>query len=251
MLKAEVFKVGIPEKGTLQGGILSPLLANLVLNELDWWLESKSSKGIRFVRYADDVKILCPTYSIARNMLDKTTKWLNKRLSLEVSEDKTKIINMKKNYSYFLGLKFKIKSHKKNEDLHLLYWHTSIYVRNKLKNVLKISSSSNNLKNGKNEIIPFIRGKPLMEIGKVTHEPPRYKGNKINYFEINSRKRFHKKLSLENQYILDWLLKMPMKYESVEFNDNILSKFCGQLGKYAITNKLILDINNIKIVKKI
>lgn len=70
MLKAEISKVGIPDKGTPQSGVLSPLLANLVLNELDWWLENKSAKGIRFVHYADDVKILCPTYSI--DMLEKT-----------------------------------------------------------------------------------------------------------------------------------------------------------------------------------
>lgn len=73
MLKAKVKGVGIPDKGTPQGGILSPLLANVVLNELDWWLDSKKNKGIRFVRYADDFKILCPTYQIASDMLEKTT----------------------------------------------------------------------------------------------------------------------------------------------------------------------------------
>lgn len=52
MLKAEVFGMGITEKGTPQGGILSPLLANVVLNELDWWLENKKKIGVRFVRYA-------------------------------------------------------------------------------------------------------------------------------------------------------------------------------------------------------
>ena len=41
MLKAKVEKVGIPNKGTPQGGILSPLLANIVLNELDWWIHSQ------------------------------------------------------------------------------------------------------------------------------------------------------------------------------------------------------------------
>ena len=38
MLKAPIAGVGIPEKGVPQGGILSPLLANVVLNELDWWI---------------------------------------------------------------------------------------------------------------------------------------------------------------------------------------------------------------------
>lgn len=112
MLKAEVKGVGIPNKGTPQGGILSPLLANVVLNELDWWLDSKKNKGIRFVKYADDFKILCPTYQVASDMLDKTTIWLKKRLKLEVSEEKTKIVNLKKTNSYFLGFRFKLKKHK-------------------------------------------------------------------------------------------------------------------------------------------
>ena len=310
MLKAEVFNVGIPDKGTPQGGILSPLLANLVLNEFDWWLESKSSLGIRFVRYADDVKILCPSYTIARYMLDKIMKWLNERLKLEVSEEKTKIINLKRNYSYFLGFKTKVKekngkikivshmtekaientkikvkkeirelkkasTNKKkcnevlelynsivrgthnyyntathiNEDLHNLQRHTKRYINTKLKNVLSFGDVNDNITKEVIGKVPKIRGKPLLEIGKVTHEPPRYRGNIINYFDANSRKRFHKDLAIDNIFIMEMLLKVPKLYESVEFNDNVLSKFCGQLGNDAITNEMMFDLSNIRAIR--
>ena len=41
MLKGEIAEIGFPEKGTAQGSIISPLLSNVVLNELDWWIASQ------------------------------------------------------------------------------------------------------------------------------------------------------------------------------------------------------------------
>ena len=141
MLKAEVAGIGFPQKGTPQGGIISPLLANVVLNELDWWVSDqwqtfKPRKQLSLqkqkngtigtphkyvmlrkytqlkegwiVRYADDFKIVCPNYKSANRWLIAVEKWLFKRLQLEVSRDKTKIVNLKKNYSEFLGLKIKV-----------------------------------------------------------------------------------------------------------------------------------------------
>ena len=128
------------------------------------------------------------------------------------------------------------------EDLHNVCWHTNWYIKTKMKDVLTY-------KNGSENKIPFIRGKPLVEIGKVKHNAPRYKGDKINYFEEKSRKHFYKELEIDNLFIMERLLKNPKKYESVEFNDNVISKFCGQLGKYAITNNQIFDIIDIKPIK--
>ena len=315
MLKAEIHNVGIPEKGTPQGGILSPLLANVVLNEFDWWLESKKNKGIRFVRYADDVKILCPTYSIARDVLDKATKWLDKRLNLNVSLEKTKIVNLKRNYSHFLGCKIKVKikndkvkiiSHmtdkaiencenkvkkqirkiKKqqrnktrcekeidlynsivhgihnfydmnseiSQDLNKIEFVINNFIIKSLSQVLTYSNEEvkNNFitkKYGKEKQLPYIRGKPLIPIGRIAYNEPRYKGNKINYFKENSRKMFHKSLEIQNLFVLEKLVMIPKYHETVEFNDNSISKFCGQLGKYAITNTPIFDLTNLSIIK--
>src|SRR5690625_6558163 len=132
-------KVEHPKKGTPQGGILSPLLSNIVLNELDWWIasqweeikaKSKSArvidrrdkvkgidkgnkykelrksnlKEIYIVRYADDFKIFCRKRNDANKIFHAVTQWLKERLSLDISKEKSKIVNLKKHSSEFLGL---------------------------------------------------------------------------------------------------------------------------------------------------
>jgi len=134
-----------PTKGTPQGGLVSPLLANIVLNELDYWIESqwesnpvtrKYKMGINkngseiksagykamrntqlkemyIVRYADDFRIFCRTRDSAEKTKVAVTQWLSERLKLEVSKEKTKIVNVKRRYTDFLG--FKIKVHPKGK----------------------------------------------------------------------------------------------------------------------------------------
>jgi len=130
MLKAEIIGIGVPEKGTPQGGILSPALSNVCLNELDWWIASQwenfpthheytqlnkyramkktKLKDIFIVRYCDDFKIMCKDHKTAQKIFIATKKWLNERLSLEINNDKSKITNLRKNNSEFLGFKLKV-----------------------------------------------------------------------------------------------------------------------------------------------
>lgn len=144
ILKSEIEGIGIPTKGTPQGGIISPLLSNIVLNELDWWLSNQwetfkprheykakrtgrvdksnqykmlrthsNLKEIRFVRYADDFKIFCRDYETAQKIYIATKQWLKERLDLDISPEKSKITNLRKKYTEFLG--FKIKAIKKKD----------------------------------------------------------------------------------------------------------------------------------------
>lgn len=151
MLKAEILFNDIvitPETGTPQGGILSPLLANVVLNELDWWVAKQwevfkireGVSGLEFpkrdkegnvytvdmaqkwkkmrkttelkemyiVRYADDFKIFCRDYAAAKKTMEATKKWLSENLHLDTSDEKSGITNLRKNYTTFLGIKFKV-----------------------------------------------------------------------------------------------------------------------------------------------
>lgn len=151
MLKAEILFNDItiePETGTPQGGILSPLLANVALNELDWWIASQwemfkikeGKTGLEFdktdkegnvltvdrtqkwnklraktglkemyiVRYADDFKLFCRDYATAKKVMCATELWLAENLHLQTSDEKSGITNLRKNYTTFLGIKFKV-----------------------------------------------------------------------------------------------------------------------------------------------
>jgi RNA-directed DNA polymerase len=85
--------------GTHQGGVVSPLLANIVLNHLDWQLEKA---GLQFVRYADDFVVLCRSRHQAQEALALVTQVLNNQLGLQLSQEKTRITSYGKGYA-FLG----------------------------------------------------------------------------------------------------------------------------------------------------
>lgn len=94
--------------GTPQGGVVSPLLANIVLNRLDWQLHDA---GYRFARYADDFVVLCQNPQQAQEALTLVKHVLENELGLQLSPEKTKTTTYGKGYD-FLGFHLSHNSHR-------------------------------------------------------------------------------------------------------------------------------------------
>jgi len=104
-LKAGVMNEGELEEiteGTPQGGVISPLLANIYLHEMDE--QVTKLYGVRMVRYADDVVILCKTEDEAERTMEQVKEILA-GLKLRVNKTKTKIVNVNWDSFEFLGFK--------------------------------------------------------------------------------------------------------------------------------------------------
>ena len=89
-------------QGTPQGGCVSPVLANILLNELDQRLDAQ---GRKFVRYADDMVIMCRSRKACERVLESVTKFIETKLFLKVNKAKTKIVHAGDG-SQFLGFTF-------------------------------------------------------------------------------------------------------------------------------------------------
>jgi group II intron reverse transcriptase/maturase len=321
MLKAEIWGEGIPQRGVPQGGILSPLLANVVLNELDWWISSQwetlktrkefdttghkffalkktGLKEVFIIRYADDFKLMCRTKTAANIMYEATKRWLKERLELEVSEEKSKVINLKKQYSEFLGIKIKVrqKSSKwvtKSKMNEKCVKKCTEKLRSRIKRIQEEPSIDNVLKFNATVLGMHNYYKVATEIARDfsdisfnlrkclynrTHKFSQSKGSKsqcfikyysryggkliymcktalfpishikndyplgftqekCNYTE-KGRKLLHKNLGIDIKKMI-YLMKNPVINASVEFNDNRISLYAGQLGKCYVTGKTL------------
>ena len=103
-LKAGVMEDGLVSqnvKGVPQGGPLSPLLSNIYLDKLDKELETR---GLRFVRYADDANIFVKSEMAANRVMKSIVSWIERKLFLKVSAEKTKVVRPMS--SKFLGFGF-------------------------------------------------------------------------------------------------------------------------------------------------
>ena len=336
MLKAQIENIGIPDKGTPQGGILSPLLANVVLNEFDWWIASQFEeiktkfnykpsikdgkeynvtkisalknktklKEVFIVRYADDFKLFCRNHQDAVKIFEASKQWLKNRLHLEVSKEKSKIVNLRKNYSYFLGIKFKVhrkgkksnkdtkwvvKSHiqekalskikenikkhikhiqKPKENLNLAidlynsfvmgihnYYNcatncnvdmaklsyqtrTKIFVRLKSRRINKSDKLPDYIKKvyGKSEMLRMIGDKLILPLAYIQHSKL-MNFSQANIYNPIDREKIHNTQKVTDYKTIKYLIENPIQGQSVEYNDNRISLYIGQLGKCAITKE--------------
>ena len=103
-LQAGIMEKGLVKSNTIgmpQGGPLSPILSNIYLDKFDKELESR---GLHFVRYADDCNIFVKSEMAANRVMKSVTSWLERKLFLKVSASKTKVV--RPTDSNFLGFTY-------------------------------------------------------------------------------------------------------------------------------------------------
>ena len=156
-LEAGVLEDGVrnaTEIGSPQGGVISPLLANIYLHVLDmFWAERYSSLGI-LIRYADDFVIICRTKRDAENAL-QTVKQIMDILKLTLHPTKTRVVDMGQDGFDFLGFHFHKKKSKKSNKLLPYNWPSPkamMSVRSKIHFITERMRLSNSL----SEVIKFL-----------------------------------------------------------------------------------------------
>ena len=345
MLKAEVAGIGFPERGVPQGGVISPLLSNIVLNEFDWWIASQweefptktdyapvvnkngsLGRGNKYmalkkrsrlklctaVRFADDFKIFTNSYQSAVKLYHAAIGWLKGRLGLDISPEKSKVVNLREGYSDFLGFKltlmkkgkkrnggdrYVVRSHIRDKalekirknlkerireiefprtksydavrkynayvlgihnyyrfatcvslDLKSLSFHVlkSQVIRfgTRIKRIAEVKAKRLDYKipkyiaerYGESKMLRFVDGNALIPLAYVHHTNPMGKRRTVNSYTPEGREQIHRSLGV-NTAVLKLLMEYPVKGQSIEYNDNRLSLYCGQLGKCAVTGE--------------
>jgi len=142
------------ETGSPQGGVISPLLANIYLHVLDmYWAERYTSMG-KLYRYADDLVIVCRTKKDAERTL-KAIKWVMARLKLTLHPTKTRIVDMGREGFDFLGFHFhKLKA--KRSGKHLPYAWPSQKAMKSVRSKIHQITSRKRLSNPHEDVVRYL-----------------------------------------------------------------------------------------------
>ena len=165
-LKSGVMDNGVvvkTEEGSPQGGPLSPLLANIYLNEFDW---EYTKRGVPVIRYADDIVLLCKSQRAAERLLESSIRYLEGKLKLQVNREKSHIakVNATKKFK-FLGFAFS-----KGKD--------GLFIRVHQKSLLK----------AKNKLRELTRRNQGKNVRQVMKNVKQYMTGWLNYYGIASMK---------------------------------------------------------------
>jgi len=150
--------------GTPQGGVLSPLLANFYLNELDKvWTEkgyaNRYKQDSHLIRYADDFVVLCPSEEIAKNLYKEIDTILI-NLELKLNQEKSRVVHLKEGFD-FLGFHFTSGySRRKKKEVVIKFptRKTTESIKGTIKTVLKKTCLSTDIKEVINSLNVRIRG---------------------------------------------------------------------------------------------
>ena len=154
-LKSGVMENGVvskTEEGSPQGGPLSPLLANIYLNEFDWEM---CGRGVKTVRYADDIVVFAKSKRAAERLMESSRKYLEGKLKLKMNTEKSKVT------SVFAVEEFKFLGFcigKNGSDIYIRAHRKSL---NKAKEKLKLLTKRNrgrNVRRVMQEVKVYIRG---------------------------------------------------------------------------------------------
>lgn len=166
-LKSGVMENGVKiatTEGSPQGGPLSPLLANVYLNEFDWEYERR---GVPVVRYADDIVLLCRSRRAAERLLGSSIRYLEGKLKLKVNGEKSHIarVNATKDFK-FLGF-----AYSKGKDGMLIRVHPKALLK------------------AKNKLCALTKRNRGVNVRKVMEEVRHYMTGWLNYYAIASMKQ--------------------------------------------------------------
>ena len=90
-------------------------------------------------------------------------------------------------------------------------------------------------KYGDSAQLKFVNGNALIPIGYVHYDAPMHRKRIVNSYTPEGREEIHKMLQGVNVFILQYLMRNPVRNTSIEFNDNRLALYCAQMGKCAVT----------------
>lgn len=206
----------IDDRGTPQGGVISPLLANIYLDQIDkGW--KPLNKFARLIRYADDVVIL------TRYATDKVFgkfQQLTVNLKLRLNQEKTRVVNTEKESFDFLGYSFKRALNRKRTKIVAYFWPSHKAERAIREKIRKITNPLRPIKEDRiiKELNPVIRGW-------------------VNYFKIaNSSKKFGKIRLYTANKVRKFMRRRRGKsgYGYKRYSDDYLYKRLGLYRNYRL-----------------